>query len=101
MGDTSEAAENVQCIHTSNTYGTGKRNCTQNWNMGICGFAQVGASVYPKGSHGLCPYFYNTAFHHDFIAWNNIYGCFSPRAASDYPELFKMGYMEKRKKCVN
>lgn len=101
LGDASQAAQNVQCIHTSNTLGTSKRNCTQNWSMGVCGFAQVGATAFPKGSHGLCPYFYNTAFKHDFIAWTNIYGCFSTRAANEYPEHFKMGYMEKRKKYVD
>lgn len=98
MSDASLAAENVQCIHTSNTYGTMQRNCTQNWNMGVCGYAQVGAMAYPKGSHGLCPYFYNAAFTHDFVAWKNIYGCYSTRAVTEYPELFKMGYIETRKR---
>lgn len=96
--DASLAAVNVQCIHTSNAYGTSKRNCSQNWNMGVCGYAQIGAMPFPKGSHGLCPYFYTAAFKHDFIAWKNIYGCPETRAAIDFPEKFKMGYMETRKK---
>lgn len=66
--------------------------------MGICGHAQLGAMAFPKGSHGLCPYFYTAAFNHDFIAWKNIYGCFTTREAVDYPSRFKMGYMERRKK---
>jgi hypothetical protein len=66
--------------------------------MGVCGYAQVGAMPFPKGSHGLCPFFYTAAFKHDFIAWKNIYGCPSTRAAPDYPELFRMGYMETRKR---
>lgn len=98
LGDVSLAANNVQCIHTSNTYGSTKRNCTQNWNMGVCGYAQVGAMPFPKGSHGLCPYFYTAAFKHDFIAWKNIYGCYSTRAVTEHPENFKMGYMETRKR---
>lgn len=97
LGDYSLAAQNVQCIHTSNNYGTMKRNCTQNWCMGVCGYAQVGAGPFPKGSHGLCPYYYTASFKHNFIAWENIYGCQTTRAVSDYPEDFKMGYMETRK----
>ncbi|CRL05725.1 CLUMA_CG018755, isoform A [Clunio marinus] len=100
MSDASLAAENVQCIHTSNTYGTMKRNCTQNWNMGYCGWSQVGAMPFPKGSHGLCPIFYNVAFQHTFLAWENVYNCPSKRAAGTYPEEFKMGYMEGRKSKV-
>lgn len=98
VSDVSEAAQNVQCIHTSNSYGTSRRNCTQNWNMGICGHSQLGAMPFPKGSHGLCPYFYTAAFKHDFIAQKNIYGCSEQRAANSYPEHFRMGYMETRKK---
>lgn len=53
MGDHSLAADNVQCIHTNSYgYGTTTRNCSQNWCMGICGMAQIGASAFPKGHHG-------------------------------------------------
>lgn len=69
--------------------------------MGICGFAQVGAMPFPKGSHGLCPYFYTAAFKNEFVAWKNIYACSPTRAAVDFPENFKMGYMEMRKKYEN
>ena len=65
--------------------------------MGYCGLFQFAAGPYPKGSHGLCPYFYNIAFNYDFLASNNIYGCYSGRTAIDYPESFKMGYNENRK----
>lgn len=68
--------------------------------MGVCGYAQFAAGPFPKGSHGLCPYFYNAAFKHEFVAWRNIYGCYSTRVALDYPENFRMGYMETRKKYV-
>lgn len=75
-----------------------RRSCHQNWCMGVCGYYQIGAMAYPKGSHGLCPYFYTAAFKHDFVAYKNIYGCYSTREAFNYPENFKMGYMEARKK---
>lgn len=44
------SARNVQCIHTnSGTYGTRKRDCHQDWNLGICGNFQVAHGKYPKG----------------------------------------------------
>ncbi|CAO1409365.1 unnamed protein product [Diamesa serratosioi] len=99
-GDPKLAAKNVQCIHTSNDKGTIKRDCHQNWLMGYCGFFQFAAGAYPKGSHGLCPYFYNTAFKYDFLATNNTYGCYSARPTTVYPEFFRMGYNENRKNKV-
>ncbi|KAG5674187.1 hypothetical protein PVAND_004170 [Polypedilum vanderplanki] len=99
MGDISLAAQNVQCIHTnSGGYGTILRNCSQNWLMGICGIAQIGASIYPKGHHGLCPYYYTAAFKYDFVAWQNIYACYTTRIVTNYPELFRMGYKESLEK---
>lgn len=49
------------------------------------------------GSHGLCPYFYNAAFTHNFYATDNVYRCPSRRIANNLPSHFKMGYMETRK----
>ena len=92
------AAKNVQCIHTSIRKGTTKRNCHQDWMMGQCGIKQDGAGPSPKGNHGLCPHFYNSAFEHDFFAIENIYNCRSLRTAQNIPPYFKMGYMETRKK---
>ncbi|KAG5674186.1 hypothetical protein PVAND_004169 [Polypedilum vanderplanki] len=93
------AAKNTQCIHTSSMKGTLKRNCHQDWLMGKCGRAQEAAGVFPRGSHGLCPKFYNAAFRHNFEATQNVYRCPSLRVAS-FPENFKMGYMERRKNKV-
>jgi hypothetical protein len=67
--------------------------------MGICGRKQPAAGPKPKGNHGLCPYFYNSAFEHDFMATDNFYNCFASEIAT-YPTYFKMGYMETRKDKV-
>ncbi|GAB0097672.1 hypothetical protein DMENIID0001_133370 [Sergentomyia squamirostris] len=104
MPDATISAQNVQCIHSSSDKGTLKRNCHQNWNMGNCGRTQIGAGPYPKGSHGLCPYFYNSAFKNAFIAVPRPNHCPVPPApgkmALEYPENFQMGYMEIRKHKV-
>ena len=39
------AAKNVQCIHTSIDGGTLRRNCNQDWLMGICGIFQYAAGL--------------------------------------------------------
>ncbi|XP_062558631.1 inactive pancreatic lipase-related protein 1-like [Armigeres subalbatus] len=89
------AAKNVQCIHTSNDKGTFVRECSQNWNMGNCGTNQPAAGQYPKGSHGLCPYFYNSAFVNEFRAVDKPKECFSFRAVAPIPEGFRMGYFSE------
>lgn len=48
-------------------------------------------------SHGLCPYFYNSAFRNDFVANNTFYKCSSEREPKEIPRGFKMGYLETRK----
>lgn len=105
-------------IHTSISKGTMKRNCHQDWLMGRCGRVQEAAGprpkgkmkknenfvyfsfeiVFPSGSHGLCPHFYNAAFTHDFYATKNILRCTSRRLVEKFPDFFKMGYMETRKR---
>jgi hypothetical protein len=50
----SMAADYVECIHTSNTYGTTKYDCDRDWRMGYCGNSQVGVRPFPYGSHGMC-----------------------------------------------
>jgi hypothetical protein len=108
--DPKDAAKNVQCIHTTNTAGTKIRNCHQNWLMGYCGKWQKAGKDFqsffcgmktcsnePIDSHTLCPYFYISAFEHNFVA-NNYYNCPSMRLAKDLPANFKMGYMEDRKR---
>ncbi|XP_049540058.1 uncharacterized protein LOC125954092 [Anopheles darlingi] len=94
------AAKNVQCIHTSDNYGTRERNCHQNWNLGRCGKSQDAAGPYPKGSHGLCPYMYNSAFRHDFLAAPNKQNCPTKRLATHWPKGFRMGYFMDRKSDV-
>ena len=52
----------------------------------------------PLGSHGLCPYMYVNAFDNDFYAVEKPTECLSDRPASSWPENFKMGYLEGRKR---
>ena len=94
------SAENVQCIHTSNDKGTRKRDCNQNWLMGNCGEYQDARGDYPRGSHGLCPGFYNSAFQYKFLAQNNFKNCRDDKIVTDFPRLFQMGYLETRKSEV-
>lgn len=109
--DPKEAAQNVQCIHTS-LAGTQLRDCHQNWLMGYCGKAQAGGQdlkeIYcdtfgncgdqPINSHSLCPYFYISAFTNNFPV-NNFYHCpiFQQSSTNDTKDL-RMGYMEDRKR---
>ncbi|EAT45263.1 AAEL003421-PA [Aedes aegypti] len=86
------AAKQVQCIHTSNDKGTFRRECHQDWNLGNCGASQPAAGPYPKGSHGLCPYFYNSAFVNEFRAIPKPDECVSFRAISSIPDQSRMGY---------
>lgn len=86
------AAKNIACINTSNNYGTTNYDCHQNFRMGNCGLQQAAASSYPKGHHGLCPYFYNAAFEAHFIPHNN-YKCGSARLANVTDEYVRMGYL--------
>jgi hypothetical protein len=48
------SAKFVYCINTSTEYGTHYYNCHINFRMGICGYQQIGATVKPCRSHGLC-----------------------------------------------
>ncbi|XP_058822932.1 pancreatic triacylglycerol lipase-like [Topomyia yanbarensis] len=90
--DPKQAAKGVQCIHTSSNLGTHRRSCQTNWNMGKCGKEQVAAGPFPKGSHGLCPFFYNSAFTHNFYAVPMPKGCTSSRYTGCWPRGYKMGY---------
>lgn len=93
------AAKNVQCIHTSASYGTYNYNCHQNWRMGYCGWSQVGQLPYPNGAHGLCNKYYNSAFTNNFKE-NNYYKCTPTKVQQQMqlPANFSMGYMEQRRK---
>lgn len=64
--------------------------------MGNCGISQAAAQNNPVRSHGLCPYFYNSAFHHSFCAVPNPVCIVRNRA--DPPKNYCMGYMERRKR---
>ncbi|XP_055539950.1 lipase member H-like [Wyeomyia smithii] len=90
--DPTQAAKRVQCIHTSSNYGTSKRNCHVDWDMGECGKSQIAAGPFPKGSHGLCPYFYISAFTHNFYAEPKPKDCTSSRYTGIWPSGYKMGY---------
>lgn len=68
-----QAAKNVQCIHTTNLLGTGVYNCDHDWRMGNdCGFGQTWDG---ERSHNICNDYYNAAFDRDFL----------PLAKSDCP----------------
>jgi hypothetical protein len=60
--------------------------------MGNCGSSQPAAGNPPLGNHGLCPYFYNSAFTNNFTE-NNYYKCSSARMLKNLPLEVKMGYM--------
>lgn len=50
LDDSKLSADNVQCIHTNSVgFGTLKRDCHQDWNMGSCGNYQAANGPYPKG----------------------------------------------------
>lgn len=68
--------------------------------MGRCGTIQEAASDPPYGSHGLCPYFYISAFEHDFVAVPKPSTCSSNREAKTVPTGYRMGYMENRTKEI-
>lgn len=84
------ASKNTQCINTSTDKGTNVYDCHQNFRMGNCGVTQPAAGPYPLGSHGLCPYFYNHAFNHKFVA-NNYFKCTSPNESKATD--IRMGYL--------
>lgn len=88
------AAKNVACINTSVDKGTSIYNCHQNFRMGNCGKTQIGSTKKPFRSHGLCPYFYNSAFTNTFAPTLN-HNCSSKRAASNIPKNLIMGYMNQ------
>lgn len=94
--DPKRSAKYVYCINTSVDKGTSVYNCHLNFRMGVCGKQQIGATHKPYRSHGLCPFYYNSAFEHDFVH-NNIYNCTTNRLATTIPKDFKMGYMEDRR----
>lgn len=60
------SAQYVQCIHTSEDFGTNLRFCHMDINMGECGKRQDGATDPPHRSHGLCPTLYNNSFEFSF-----------------------------------
>lgn len=108
--DPREAAKNVQCINTSNNFGTNVYKCHQNWRMGVCGIYQPAVPydfLKPKCdlsmkcdfsvllSHNLCPTIYTNAFKNNFFN-KNPYKCLSMRPATSVPSGYKMGYDDSR-----
>ncbi|KAG4073841.1 hypothetical protein HA402_014046 [Bradysia odoriphaga] len=89
-----DSAKFVQCIHTSYDKGTQKRSCHQNWHLGQCGLYQIAAGPYPLGSHGLCPYFYNSAFSNQFHAIPQPATCPTSKRLPMHPLVgISMGYV--------
>ncbi|KAJ6641405.1 Pancreatic lipase-related protein 2 [Pseudolycoriella hygida] len=102
MENPMESAKFVQCIHSSYDKGTTKRNCHQNWHLGNCGLTQIAAGPYPLGSHGLCPYFYNSAFTNPFHAIPKPENCpTSDRLPPIIPDGMAMGYVFNDLSLVN
>lgn len=93
--DSKLSANYVQCIHTNSImFGTTKRDCHQDWNMGDCGnYQAIRENV---TSHFLCPTYYNSAFSNNFAATTMPTGCVAPTTLGVYPTGFKMGYTETR-----
>lgn len=89
--DPTPAAKNVACVDTSYDKGTYYYNCHQNFRMGYYGYSQPAAGAPPMGSHGLCPYFFNSSFTHDFVP-NNYYDGWSARMIVNVSSSVKMGY---------
>lgn len=88
--DSKLAALLVQCIHTNSIgYGTPKRDCHVDWNMGNCGNSQAASGDPPLGSHGLCPYFYVNSFENDFPAIQKPFSCLAVNPPP--PQDFLMG----------
>jgi Lipase len=82
-----DAAVNVQCIHTSNTYGTAEYNCHQNWRMGLnCGnwqYLQPSTKGSRESDHVACETIYNNAFTSMFIPSSTLgTNCSSTRAVN-------------------
>lgn len=61
-------------------------------NLGFCPI-----SINADLSHGLCNEFYINAFEYDYLA-NNCFHCKDVLSPEDLPPLFKMGYMENRRR---
>jgi hypothetical protein len=78
--DPKEAALNVQCIDTSNDYGTNEYKCHQNWRMGPnCGEWQI--KTYQD--HMFCEPLYLASFTRKFIPSSTLgSGCNSTREAN-------------------
>lgn len=108
--DPKKAAKNVQCINTSNNFGTNIYSCHQNWRMGNCGFVQpvvpyelltpkcdmtMKCFAEPLISHTLCPDIYISAFKNNFKN-NDENNCISFRRAKNVPVEYKMGYNETK-----
>lgn len=78
-----DAAQEVQCMHTSRDIGTPYRFCQWDWNLGICGWLQPAAWFFLPSSHMFCPEFYNSAFMNDFAAMPKPMYCLNETVAPD------------------
>lgn len=56
--------------------------------MGNCGWSQPASSAPPRLNHGLCPYFYTSAFKNDFKAIEKPTQCPSTKIGK-----FKIGFV--------
>jgi len=94
--DHSEAAQHVQCLHTSRDKGTHIYTCHQNVRLGNCGYNQPAVASQPYySSHGLCVQIYINAFDYPFYAMRTKpRRCISRNPALNIPRSFTIGYNE-------
>uniref|UniRef100_A0A336MCU2 CSON015091 protein n=1 Tax=Culicoides sonorensis TaxID=179676 RepID=A0A336MCU2_CULSO len=101
--DVRSAAKTVDCWHTSGIYGTKYRlSCDRNWLLGICGLRQPASITTNITSHSFCPIYYNLSFKYTFpvVKQQNLL-CSMTNPAKYWPDGFKLGYLETRKRLVH
>lgn len=98
--DVRSAAKTVDCWHTSGVYGTKYRlSCDRNWILGRCGLRQPGSRNSNITSHSFCPIYYNLSFKYYFPAVKQPNAlCSVTNPAKYWPDGFKLGYLETRKR---
>lgn len=85
----SAVAVYVQSIHCSTVEGTTIYGAAHSdWLMGQCGAFQPGASLFPYGSHGLCPYFYVNGMVNPFWAQTQQFCFLNVNQTLIYPGPF-------------
>ncbi|XP_063708675.1 uncharacterized protein LOC134837237 [Culicoides brevitarsis] len=66
MAQTADAAKHVQCMHTSEDFGTADRFCPHDVNLGVCGRSQPEDIFTWAGNDIKCIEYYVASFKYDF-----------------------------------